>query len=153
MAKITKPRPGVTKREGEITEGGVLIQNLIIRPVIRGNLDIQDWRNYHKAAEAINGTRRALYDLYADVLLDGFLKRLVAKRVLGVTKNKLKYVAKDGTEIEAADTLINLRQFRKLRQYIQLQKAWGISVIELMNEGGTLKVFDVPKKHIKPDIG
>jgi hypothetical protein len=151
--KVTTPKAGVTKKEGSLTENGLLIQNITIRPVQRTQLDILQWRNDHKAAEAINGTRRALYDMYSDVLLDGFLKRLVAKRVLGVTKNKLKYVGADGKDVEAANTLINLRQFRKLRQYIQLQKAWGISVIELMNVDGTLKVFDVPRKHIRPAEG
>jgi hypothetical protein len=146
-------RPGVTKTEGTITEQGVVIQKILIRPVQRTMLDIETWRNYHKAAEAINGTRRALYDLYSDVLLDGFLKRLVAKRVLGVTKNKIRYVDVDGKDVDAAKDFINLRQFRKLRQYIQLQKAWGISVVELINDAGVFRAFDVPKKHIRPAEG
>ena len=146
MAEATKP--GVTKKLGSVNESGMVIQNIVIRPVSRTKVDIQDWRTWHQIAEGINGTRVPLYDLYADVLLDGFLKRLIAKRVLAVTKNKLKYIDKSGKEIVGATDVLKWRQFRKLRQRIQLYKAWGISVIELMNEDGALKIFDAPKKHI-----
>ena len=151
MAEAKKP--GVTKKEGSVNESGMVIQNIVIRPVSRTKVDIQDWRTWHQTAEGINGTRVPLYDLYDDVQLDGFLKRLIAKRVLAVTKNKLKYIDKSGKEIEGATDVLKWRQFRKLRQRIQLYKAWGISVIELMNVDGALKIFDVPKKHILPKEG
>lgn len=153
MAKAKNNRPGVTKKDGSVTEQGLVIQNITIRPVQRTLLDIEKWRNAHITAESINGSRVLLYDLYDDCLKDGFLKRLVAKRVLAVTKNKLKYVDKSGKEVEIADDILKLRQFRKLRQRIQIAKAWGIGVVELMNEGGRLKIFDVPKKHIRPEEG
>jgi len=149
----TTKKPGVTKTNGEIKEGGVLIQNISIRPVERTQIDIQKYRQNHQYAESINGTRIALYDMYADMLIDGFLKRMVAKRILGVTKNVLKYVAKDGKLIEAVEPLLNSKTFRKLRQRIQLQKAWGISVIECSNINNQLFIFDIPKKHILPKEG
>ena len=148
-----KNKPGVTKKSGNVTENGMVIQNITVRPVVRSTKDIGDWRNYHQQAEGINGSRVALYDLYSDVQLDGFLKRLIAKRILGVTKNKLKYIDAEGKVIDAAKELLKSRQFRKLRQRILNYKAWGISVIELMNEAGSLKIFDVPKKHIIPSEG
>lgn len=146
-------RPGVSVKKGTVQETGVVIQNITIRPVQRTLLDIERWRNYHKAAESIAGTRVALYDLYSDVLLDGFLKRLIAKRVLGVTKHKLKVVDASGKEVEGAENILKLREFRKLRQRIQLQKAWGIAVIELINDNGRFRIFDAPKKHIRPKEG
>ena len=148
-----KQIPGVTKVNGTLTESGVVIQNIQIRPVQRTKEDIQTWRNKHQQAEMINGVRVGLYDLYDDAMLDAFLQRMVQKRVLGVTKHKLNYVDAEGVEIEEADTLIDSLQFRYLREFIQLQKAWGIAVIELMNDNGKLKVFDVPKKHILPKEG
>lgn len=148
-----KNKPGVNKKEGSINAGGLVIQNINIRPVQRTKTDVQNWRNNHQQAESINGTRVPLYDMYDDMLLDGFLKRLVAKRVLQVTKNKLKYIDAGNKEIDGAATLIGQRQFRKLRQRIQLHKAWGIAVIESMNDNGMLKIFDVPKKHIIPQEG
>lgn len=148
-----KTKPGVTKKEGEITESGLVIQNINIRPVQRSKEDIQTWRSKHQQAEMINSQRVSLYDLYDDVLLDGYLQRMVQKRILGVTKHKLQYVDANGVEIEGADTLIDSLQFRYMRECIQAQKAWGITVIELFNEDGKLKVFDVPKKHILPKEG
>lgn len=153
MGENTTQKPGVTKKAGEIKEGGIVIQNLTIRPIERSKIDILDWRTRHKQAESINGSRVSLYDLYSDALLDGFLKRLIAKRVLSVTKNKLKYIDKSGKEVDGASDIIKTREFRKLRQRIQLYKAWGNSVIELMAIEGKLKIFDVPKKHINPKDG
>jgi hypothetical protein len=146
-------KPGVTKTESSIIENGVLIQNITVRPVQRTNLDVEKWRNYHQQAEMINGTRVMLYDLYSDALVDGFLKRLIAKRVLAVTKNKLKYIDSSGKEIKGANELIKTAVFRKLRKRIQLYKAWGIAVIELNNLNGQLHIFDVPKKNIHPADG
>lgn len=143
----------ITKKAGAITESGVVIQNIQIRPVARPeNADVERWRNAHKAAEAYVGIRTSLYDLYEDALLDTFLKQLVKRRILNVRKNKLRYVI-DDVDVEGATELIRKKEFRKLRYAIQNAKAWGIAVIELINEGGNLKIFDVPKKHIRPDQG
>jgi len=144
---------GISKKDNQTIESGLLIQNIEVSPVARSEADIHSWRVKHIHAEAINGNRAALYDLYSDCLLDAFLKRMVAKRVLGVTKNKLRFVNKAGVEIKTENDFINLRQFRKLRQEIQLQKAWGISVIELMNDNGFFKFFSVPRKHVLPKEG
>lgn len=148
-----QPKPGVTKKDGTVTENGIVIQNISIRPIQRSQLDIEKWRNYTRAAEGVNGTRVALYDLYSDVTLDGFLKRLIAKRILAVTKNKLRFVDKANKEVHEVNDLINNQQFRRLRKRIQLCKAWGISVIELMYVDNQFKIFDVPKKHILPKEG
>jgi hypothetical protein len=64
----------VNKKVNATPEKGILIQNIDIRPVVRQSQDIDKWRNALKAAEAINGNRTQLYDLYFDVLLDGTLK-------------------------------------------------------------------------------
>ncbi len=145
--------PHVIKKAGEVSESGMLIQNIVIRPVHRIKLDIQAWRNSCQQAEGINGNRVPLYDLYEDALLDAFLYRMVQKRVLAVLKHKLHYINAKKIEIKEANSLIDSLQFRNLRECIQLQKAWGIAVIELMNDNGKLKIFDVPKKHIRPQDG
>ncbi len=144
---------GVTKKEGAILESGLLIQNIEIRPVHRTKQDIQDWRIAHQHAEAITGNRIDLYDLYNDALLDGFLTRLVAIRILGVTKNRLKYVDSQLKEIPVKNNVIDLLQFKLLREAIQNCKAWGIGVFELINDNGKFRFFDVPKKHINPKEG
>ncbi|MBS0647379.1 MAG: DUF935 family protein [Verrucomicrobia bacterium] len=144
---------GVSKQNGAIKENGLVIQNITIRPVQRPEYaDVDRWRTAHKSAEAYSGIRTPLYDLYSDALLDTFLGSLVKKRILNVTKHKLKYLIKD-KEVEGSADLLNKKEFRKLRKAIQNSKAWGIGVIELMNVDGKLKIFDVPKKHIHPETG
>jgi hypothetical protein len=149
MATSKNTKPGVTRKQGMVSASGITIQNLTIRPVERTNLDIQKWRNAHKEAEAINGRRISIYDLYKDVLLDGFLKRMVAKRIAGVTTHRLRFLDKSGKMVDTADVLLKSASFRKLRRALLLQKAWGITVVELGNDNGSLTLFDVPKKHIR----
>ena len=105
-----------------IPEQGLHIQNVVVRPVVRQAQDIQKWRNALKAAEMILGRRVLLYDLYDEVLLDGVLKNLVAKRILGVTKNVLAYMNPDGTEDENITKLLASKKGRELRKEIQKQK-------------------------------
>jgi len=134
-------------------EKGIVVQNISIRPVNRQSQDIDKWRNAIRAAEAINGTRVPLYDLYNEILLDGVLENVVKKRVLGVTKTKLKFVNSNGEEVPEMTKLLKKKQFRKLRKEIQLQKTWGISVVELMNDEKGFRVYSVPRKHIRPKEG
>lgn len=144
---------GVTKKDSKVLESGLLIQNIEIRPVQRTKQDIKNWRIAHQHAESLNGNRIALYDLYDDALLDGFLKRMVENRILGVTKNKLRYIDKELKEIPLKNDILKLYQFKLLREAIQNSKAWGLGVIELINDNGKLRFFDVPKKNIMPKEG
>ncbi len=143
----------VTKKTTPVPEQGILIQKLDIRPIARTSQDIDKWRAALQAAEAINQNRVQLYDLYADVLLDGTLKNLVAKRILGVTKTKLRFVNNNGEQVKEMDDLLKTASFRTLRKEIQKQKAWGISVIELGIKQDKFHVYSVPRKHINPKTG
>lgn len=149
MAKATT----TVKPTENTSEQGLLIQNLDIRPVQRSSADIAKWRSALQSAEATNGTRVPLYDLYSDILLDGFLKRMVAQRILGVTKTRLQFIGKDGKENEEIAALIKKLQFRKLRKAIQKQKAWGHNVIELSMKNGEFHFYEVPPKHVRPKEG
>ncbi len=141
------------KTDLENPEQGIVIQNIQVRPVVRQAQDIQNWRNALKAAEAINSIRVTLYDLYEEVMLDGTLKNLMAKRILGVTKTRLKFINKAGDEVPELMELVGKKAFRQLRKEIMLQKFWGISVIELMKEGDNFKIYSVPRKHIRTKPG
>ncbi len=137
----------------ELPEKGIVIQNIQVRPIVRQAQDIEKWRNALKYAEAIVGYRVALYDLYEEVLLDGVLKNLMAKRILGVTKTRLKFIDKSGQEVPAIMDLIGKKAFRQLRKEIMLQKFWGIGVVELIKEMDEFKIYSVPRKHILPKEG
>lgn len=145
-------KTGVTKKEGN-TPQGVVIQNITIRPIVRTSQDIEKWRNALKSAEGINPMRVPLYDLYEDLLLDAVLNSLVEKRIHGVTKTKLAFLTGSGEEVPEITELMKLSAFRDLRREIMLRKIYGISVVELIREGGFFKIFSVPRKHIRADIG
>lgn len=142
----------VTKKEAN-KEQGIVIQNIVIRPVVRSSQDIEKWRNALRAAEGVTPERIQLYDLYADIILDSFLSSLIEKRVLGVTKRKLSFVDKSGKGNEQIIELIKTQQFRKLRTEIIMQKLFGIKVIEIDRLNDGIKVFSAPVKHIKPWLG
>jgi hypothetical protein len=48
-------------------EEGIVIQNIIIRPVQRITQDIQKWRSAMQTAEGVTQYRTTLYDMYSDV--------------------------------------------------------------------------------------
>ncbi|MBX6361260.1 MAG: DUF935 family protein [Acidobacterium ailaaui] len=128
-----------------------IIQNIIIRPIVRQMQDIQKWRQAHIAAESLNPIRVALYDIYHDILLDTTLKALIEKRILGVTKTPLIFVDSNGQEIKEITELTYSNEFRKLRREIMLQRFWGITLLQLTIENGKLRVYSIPRKHVRPD--
>lgn len=141
------------KKPGSLEEG-VVIQNIVVRPVVRSTQDITSWRIALQTAEALNPIRVPLYDLYDDIMLDATLNRLSGKRILGVTKTKMVFLDKSGKEVPAMQDLIKKKAFRKLRKERMKQKMWGITVAELSKTAdGNLRVYSVPRKHIKPNIG
>jgi hypothetical protein len=136
-----------------VPDNGIVIQNITVRPVVRKSLDIENWRNVLKEAEMINSVRVGLLDLYEEIRLDPVLSSLMEKRILGVTKNALLCVDKDGQENEAVNAVLQLRAFREMRKEILLYKFYGISVIEAMMPNKLFQFYSVPRKNIKPKEG
>ncbi len=133
-------------------ENGLVIQQLVVRPIVRQSQDIGKWRAALQYAEAINGNRVQLYDLYEELMLDGFLKSLIRKRILAVTKCELMFVDKAGKEIPEMQELLKKKIIRDLRKEVMLHKFWGISVVELL-KNTDFKIYSIPRKHIKPKAG
>lgn len=134
-------------------ENGVKITQLIVRPIARRTQDIGSWRIALQQAEGVVESRVALYDLYEDILLDGVLKSLMRKRVLGVTKKELLFVDANNEPVKGMEQVMKSSVIRNLRKEIALQKFWGVKVIELFKEQNNLKFYSVPVKHIKPKAG
>src|SRR5690554_3391560 len=82
MAKQNKPK---VQRSPQGEGKSIVIQQVNIGQVYRGNQSIQTWINALKAAEsAINPNRRTLLNTYHDVAIDGQLTSLVEKRILAL---------------------------------------------------------------------
>lgn len=133
-------------------EKNIVINTVDVRPIVRQSQDIQKWRNALITAEGYSQQRAQLYDLYADVLLDGFLKRLLAKRIESITNCNLTFTI-DG---EGQDDIIDLTRnsfFQTAISEALNSKFYGHSLLELnwgaprSNKGATVLI---PRKHVKP---
>lgn len=145
MAKATK-----TKDQTPIN---IVNHDLIIRPVDRSRKDIADWRNAHRAAESsVLETRTQLYDLYDDILLDPILSTLVDKRLMAVTNVKLRFVDKNGKDIEALKPVLKSMALKTLIKETLNAKLWGITVAEI-SFTPNMQTWIAPRKHIRPKRG
>ncbi len=130
-----------------------LVNNeLHIRSVDRSRKDISSWRQALISAESVHTPNRSrLYDLYDDVLLDGHLAGIIAKRMDAVL-NKALYFIQEGKRVHEMDHLINSNAFRGLLRIIMQTPLWGISGVEFI-PGQELAYKKIPRKHIRPKEG
>jgi len=133
-------------------QSDLIINELVINNVDRNAKDIATWRNALVSAESVyfpNRTR--LYDLYEDIVLDGHLSGIIAKRIDAIL-NKALYFERAGALRRDMDGLINSSVFRQLLRTIMETQLWGLSGVEFVP--GAEFAFDVvPRKHIKPELG
>lgn len=92
-----------------------------------------------------------MYDLYEDVIIDGHLSGIIAKRIDAVL-NKPLYFEKNGKKISQFDNLVNSIPFRDLMRTIMQTTLWGISGLEFI-PGSSFAYTAIPRKHIKPELG
>ena len=136
-----------------------IINNQIdVRPFHRTNQDIQTWRNALQSAESRIPRRVLLYDLYADVALDGHVEAVTGKRIDAVTSAGWKFVDKEGTEIDAINELIDTIGFDDMLTEIINSRFWGYSMIEpkfYTNSEGEqeMSLWVVPKLNMRPEHG
>lgn len=135
------------------TEQGIKITNITFRPLVRQSQSIQKWRDAMVYAESMVAIRVPLYEQYSDIELDPVLANLKAKRILGVTKNKLVYLDKSGKEVEPIMALLKTYNFRQLRKEIQQYKFDGKKVIELIVEDGKFRYYAPDRRHLRPRQG
>jgi len=133
----------------EPKETKLVIQETQIRQVTRTHVDIQKWRDAHITAESRYFPNRTwLYDLYDDILLDGHLSGVIAKRIDTVL-NKEIFFEKGNKRVPEVDKLVNSIQFRNVCRWILETQLWGISGIEF-EPGPEFMPRMIPRKHIKP---
>jgi hypothetical protein len=130
----------------------IIVNELNIRSADRSRKDICTWRNALIGAESVYYPNRSrLYDLYEDVVLDGHLSGVIAKRIDAVL-NKELYFDTGGKRDHKMDELIHSLSFRDIMRTIMETQLWGISGIEFI-PGKELVMENIPRKHIKPEIG
>lgn len=147
--KKTTATPGqVTKHPGE--PANLVLHQLILRNIDRSQKDVGEWRIAHRMAEAVmNPTRRRLWNLIADVELDGTIRGTWKKRVSAVV-NKKVYFSRDGKRDESFDALIKTKAFRRMRKKRMEEHSHGIVGFEF-TPGQLFDWKEIPRRHIRPD--
>ncbi len=130
----------------------LIINEINVRSADRGYKDIATWRAALTTAESVyNPNRSRLYDLYEDIMLDGHLSGVVAKKINAVL-NKELFFETGGKHVEEMDSVIQSLPFRKVVRTLVETLLWGISAMEFI-PGCELAFNLIPRKHIKPDTG
>lgn len=129
----------------------IIVNRISMVAVDRTTKDIETWRSAHRVAESIYYPMRSrLYDLYMDVVLDGHLSGLMTKRIDSVLNKRLRFVDKNGEEIEEINDLINTSEFRTQNKELLLSVFWGVTGLEYI-PAMEFTCKSIPRKHIKPE--
>lgn len=119
---------------------------ILVQPVHRGINDIGSWKSALRAADM--GLRSKLYDLYEDVLLDGFVLDAINKRIEAITDCDINFLV-NKKEVPEISELMDTIEFENQLKEIMWTLFLGISVDEYSFVNG----FDfnsIPRKHIRP---
>lgn len=128
-------------------------KQLVVHEINRVNVDrtpkeVADWRNAHRTAESVHYPNRSrLLDLYQDVWLDGHLTGIWGKRQSAATNKEIKFLNKNGEEVEELNTLFESQEWEKLINLIVDSKLWGLSGVEFI-PGQKFRFNTLPRKHI-----
>lgn len=124
----------------------VVHTEILVRPMHRGINDIASWRSALRLADLDNRTK--LYDLYTDLLIDGYLSDAIDKRIDAVTDANLSFTI-GGKQVDAITDLMDTPEFENFLRDIMLSRFWGITVDECSFKKDFAFV-SIPRKHIRP---
>jgi len=132
---------------------GIVINDITIAQVTRGNQDVQTWFQAIKAAESTRmPNRKSLYNTYTDVAIDLHYKSVMDKRVRAVKTTPFEW-----PELSNDAVADNFRSpwFSELLGLIQSRIFWGTSLAEItLGEDGLIgDVNLIPRQNVKPEKG
>ncbi|WP_273004736.1 phage portal protein family protein, partial [Leeuwenhoekiella blandensis] len=106
------------------------LHKIEVRPYNRTEQDIPNWRRAIQSAESQIPRRSLLYNLYADVDLDGHVEAVTGKRRDPIKAANWQFVDKEGTPVDTVNDLIDSVGFDDLLDEIMNAKFWGYSMME-----------------------
>ena len=124
--RITKTK--VTKPAGAPDQ--IVLHKIEVRPYNRTEQNIPNWRRGIQSAESQIPRRSLLYNLYADVDLDGHVEAVTGKRRDPIKAANWQFVDKEGTPVDTVNDLIDSVGFDDLLDEIMNAKFWGYSMME-----------------------
>ena len=144
MAKKKKKMPQKAPNAAGKNQPPVYTE-ILVRPIHRGVNDIGTWRSGLRLADL--GNRTKLYDLFIDLLIDGYLSDAIDKRIDAVTDADLAFTI-DGKRVDVIDDLMDTPEFEALLREIMLSRFWGVSLVECRFING-FEFKSIPRKHIR----
>lgn len=150
-SKTSPRRSALSNTEGK--ENSIVIQDITIAQVTRGNQTVQTWISNVKAAENnIMPIRRQLYDTYLDVSIDLHLDSVMDKRIRAVKTTPFEWT---GLENDAIIKNFRSPWFAELLSKIQERIFYGTTLVEVQLgiDGLIADVEMIPRQNVRPEIG
>ena len=151
-----------TRQQPKRQPGGapppIILNKIDVRSFNRREQEIPSWRNAHRAAESIIPRRTLLYDLYADVDIDGHVEAVTGKRRDAVTTANWQYVDNADNPIDEINQLIDSIGFEEMLKEIVNSKFWGYSMMEptffkTLHGNWQMEENLLPRLNYRPELG
>lgn len=126
-------------------ENKTVISQIVIKSPQRKVFDVGEWRNALISADA--GRVKKLFDMFEDLLIDGYLSDAFSKRKEAVTNSELTFQNNKGELNDEMMNVIDTLEFERLLNLVMDTIGWGRTGIEFDFSDG-MNVFEIPKKHI-----
>ena len=140
-------------RTAATTETSVVVNNIRVAQLQRGNQSVQTWFSNLKSAEStINPNRKQLYQTYLDVAVDLHVDSVMDKRIRAVKTTPFEWV---GLENDVVIKNFKSPWFSELLSLIQSRIFYGTTLAEfqLGQDGLINDVLLVPRQNVKPEKG
>ncbi|TKT89485.1 phage portal protein family protein [Dyadobacter frigoris] len=122
-----------------------------IRTVDITRKDLTKWRNAYQSAISIERpNRKALYDIYTDILIDDHLKSVINQRRLAVTNSNIVF-QNEGNPVDSINNLLNSEHFDLFLKHALDSRFWGYSLIHADFKNDLFEL--VPRSHVVPKDG
>ncbi len=149
-----KAKPTLPAKKSVKDPGQVLINYIDIRQIQRTFTDIDLWRSAIQTAESVvNPTRRTLYNLYFEMLLDGYLSAVINKRLTAIANANITFTDEDGNEVEQVREMMESEGFEEVITEILNSKFWGFTLLDLEFDGNIILQELIDRRHVKPEFG
>lgn len=122
-----------------------VITQIVIKAPQRKVFDVGEWRNALISADS--GRVKRLYDMFDDLLIDGYLSDAFSKRKAAVTNSELTFQNDKGELNTEIMNIIDTIEFETLLNLIVDVIGWGRTGIEFDFSNG-FAAHEIPKKHI-----
>lgn len=136
-----------------------VINNVTVTRTVLQSQDIGSWKSaINQARDIYVPRRKLLQELYENIVLDGHLQGVMAKRTSHITNKKVAWVSRNaeegGKEYDAIEAnILRTPWFHDLLEGAMSQVFYGTTVLELVPKGGEVSSVEVvPRANVVPEL-